>query len=553
MPSRPLPLKGLRASHPNRGAQRRELYFFTLYRCFQAALVVFFVFSPLGEEVVDLKHPGLARAVALSYLSLALLLLVAVRSWRVSLARHAALGLAVDIAATLLIRVAVEGQDIGLALLLIVNIGAGALLLPFQWGIGFAIVAAVGTVGEFVFTVGRSSNASLAETIMLAITYLTTAVLCHLLGRQLRESAELAERAGEEAQNLAQVNDLIIRRLHSGVLVVDHNNQIRLLNETGWHLLGEPRPQERRLELISQPLLQRIVEWRLAPGQEPTPLQLRSDQPEVIPRIARLGTEDELLLVFLDDGALVSRRAEQLTLSTLGRLSASIAHEIRNPLGAISHAAQLLEESPDLPATDRRLLDIILTHCQRMNGIVGNVLALSRRERSRPEPVELGGWVESFAGSFIGEHFLEPGLLSANRPARPVHAVFDPQQLHQVVAALVSNALVYGHLPDRPPEVSVCARIAEDSGFPVVEVIDRGPGIRSEVVERVFDPFFTTNELGSGLGLYIARQLCEANQAVLEYQPARGGGSCFRITLARPVGLARDEPAAAPGAFAKAP
>jgi two-component system, NtrC family, sensor histidine kinase PilS len=551
MRSRPPPLKGLRASHPDRGAQRRELYFFTLYRCFQAALVVFFLFSPIGEQVVDLHLPMLAQPTAIGYLSAAVLLLVAVRAWRLSLARHAAIGLTVDIVATLLIRGAVEGPDIGLALLLIVNIGAGALLLPFKWGIGFAIVASVGTVVEYLIAgVGPASTATLAETIMLAITYLTTAVLCHLLGRQLRESAELAERAGEEAQNLATVNELIIRRLHSGVLVVDRDNRIRLLNETGWHLLGEPKPQERRLEHISQPLLQRIVEWRLAPGIEPTPLQLRSDQPEVIPRFARLGTEDELVLVFLDDGALVSRRAEQLTLSTLGRLSASIAHEIRNPLGAISHAAQLLEESPDLPAGDRRLLDIILTHCQRMNGIVGNVLALSRRERSRPEPLELGDWAQRFVDDYIGEHFLDPGLLAANRPSRPVQAVFDPQQLHQVVTALVGNALTYGHQPGEAPTVSVAAKTAEDSGFPVIEVADRGPGIRPEVADRVFDPFFTTNELGSGLGLYIARQLCEANQAVLEYQPARGGGSCFRITLARPIGFGQDEDASA-AAFAK--
>src|SRR5690606_18054629 len=138
------------------------------------------------------------------------------------------------------------------------------------------------------------------------------------------------------------------------------------------------------------------------------------------------------------------------------------------------------------------------------NGIVGNVLALSRRERSRPEPIELGEWVERFVEDFAGEHFLAAGLLTARRPPRGGLAVFDPQQLHQVGTALGSHALKYGHLPEQPAAVRVCAKSAEDSGFPVIEVVDDGPGIRAETAERIFDPFFTTNELGSGLGLYIA-------------------------------------------------
>ncbi len=372
---------------------------------------------------------------------------------------------------------------------------------------------------------------------MFVVTYLATAVLCHSLGRQLRESLELAEQRGAQAANLAQITELIIRRLQSGVLVVGADRQIRLINESAWHQLGQPNAQQRDLGHLSPVLSARLSEWLQQPDTEPSSLSLRSELPDVIPRFTRLGTADDLFLVFLDDGSLVSRRAEQLTLSTLGRLSASIAHEIRNPLAAIHHAAQLLEESPALPGEDRRLVEIVLTHCQRMNGIVGNVLALSRRERSRPEPIDLSDWLRRFVETFRSEHFVDADNLRLGRCEAGVRGMFDPQQLHQVLSALVSNALRHGHLPDQRAVVTLSTRFAEDSGFPTLEVADLGPGIPVAQRERIFDPFYTTSDLGSGLGLYIARELCEANQAALELADSRSGGGCFRLTLARPVSM----------------
>ncbi len=523
----------------DRDALQRELYFFTLYRCFQAALIALVVFSPVGPTVAELIQPRLAQVACLVYLVLsAILLLVATRS-RTSVTRQVLIGLGADILVTLLMRAALEGVDLGLALLLIVNVGAGALLLAFRWGFLFATLASVGTVVEFLATSFLGLGATNAsETGMLAITYLGVAALCNILGANLRESTQLAARRGEEAASLSQINDLIIRRLRSGVIVVDHGNQVRLLNETAWALLGEPTPGEKRLDALSPLLRQRLDEWRDDPQREPQPLQLRSDRPDVVPRIVRLGTSENLLLVFLDDSELVSRRAEQLTLSTLGRLSAGIAHEVRNPLGAISHAAQLLEESEDLAEADRQLLRIILTQSQRVNGIINNVLALSRREAARPEVLEISEWLEQFVELYRHEHFLQDQAIHARAEHGPITAVFDPQQLHQVLTALLSNALKYGRRGAEPAEVTLRSRLAEDRATPLVEVSDRGPGIPADIVSKVFEPFYTTHDMGSGLGLYIARQICEANQAVLEYHPNTEGGSCFRIVLSKPLPIA---------------
>jgi two-component system, NtrC family, sensor histidine kinase PilS len=516
-------------------ALRRELYFFTLYRSLEAALFVFLAFSPLALPFVEVRHPALARSAAVVYLVAALVLLLTGRGRRWGFKRQVGIGLAIDIVAAALAIHALGSAQNGIALLLTVNVGAGALLLPMRFGIGFAALAAALTLAEYVYSrsdpLGGDRN--LVEVLMFGGTYLAVAGLCRILGRQMSESHALAEQRGAEVASLAQLNELIIRRMRTGVLVVDAGGRIQLVNEAAWHLLGQPSPNENELSRVSDELARRLYQWRFENAQDSRAVELSPDTAAVIPRFARLTVNDDLFLIFLDDAALVSRRAEELTLSTLGRLSASIAHEIRNPLAAISYSAQLLEESPDLPDSDRRLVEIIVSHCNRMNGIVENVLHLSRRERSRPESVDLAQWVYQYVDEFKSSHYLDTDELRAVAQSRHLHAMVDPQQLHQVVTNLVQNARNYGRMPGEPARITLTARQLNEASAPLVEVIDRGPGIPQKVADSIFEPFFTTHEHGTGLGLYLARQLCEANQATLEYVPVAGGGSCFRISLPR--------------------
>ena len=226
------------------------------------------------------------------------------------------------------------------------------------------------------------------------------------------------------------------------------------------------------------------------------------------------------------------------------RFSASLAHEIRNPLAAINYSVQLLEESPDLPEADRRLLEIIHTQCHRMNGIVQDILGLARRERSQPEALELGQFVRRFVDEYRASHPLERDILQAVAE-RTALAMVDSRHLHQVLTILVQNALTYGRLPGEPAKVTVSVRSAPPGAPPELNVIDRGPGIPAPVAAQIFTPFYTTSEHGTGLGLYIAQQLCEANQCSLSYQPVPGGGSCFRIVM--PPGMTLMQHDANPG------
>ena len=519
-------------------ALRRELYLFSLYRVLEAAMLALIVFSPAGSLIAEPRNALLAQTVALAYLPMALALLLYSRREGVPAAQHAMIGISVDIAVAALITHAIPGVAPGVAMMLLFNVAAAALLVSFPLAMAIAGAAITALVGEYVWSrIGTDpAPRPLAEVLMFAVSFLAMATVSNLLGMRVRDSHALARKRGAEAANLTEVNGLIIRRMRTGVLLVDGSGYIRLANEAALMLLGDiddttdADGKARNLAHVAPELAARLAQWRKTGALDETPVLVGSDEySEILPRFARLLADGETTLVFLDDTSMVSRRAESLTLAAMGRFSASLAHEIRNPLAAISYATQLMEESQEINESDRRLLQIIHQQCMRTNGIVESVLGLARRERAQPEHIDLVG----FARRFIDEHLqnMPPDVdsltLSHAKPTQP--ALVDPRHLQQVLTVLVQNALRYGRMPGQAARVIV--RIEARDGDAVIEVLDRGPGIPDAVVAQLFRPFFTTSEHGTGLGLYIAREMCRANSASLDYVSVPGGGACFRITL----------------------
>ncbi|MHB8678270.1 MAG: sensor histidine kinase, partial [Rudaea sp.] len=521
-----------------RDIDRRELYFFNLFRVLQAFVITGLLLSPLVTSRLRLDHPLLGQVDAVVYLLLSGYALLRTEHWRHDLRFKVAAMLTLDIAATTVALFALANPPSAIAMLLLVNVGAGALLLPPRQAGFFAALATLCVIGQCLASrVVDGSDRNLIEYGLYGLGYFAIAALALVLGRQMRETEALAEQRGIDLANLAQINELIIRRMKTGVLVVDDANRVHRWNESAWSLIGNPKSGQRDLGSVAPELSRRLYHWRTTGKIDSTAVALAEGAPEVIPRFTRLSSaDDENVLIFLDDTSLVSRRAEELTLSSLGRLSASIAHEIRNPLAAISYSAQLLAESETMSEEDKRMVEIINNHCGRVNEIVENILQLSRRERSRPESLDLSVWAQHFVDEYKAGNDIGQDQLRAITQARQVEALADPQQMQQVVWNLVQNALRYGRQPGEPARVAVVARMLSDKGPPLIEVVDRGPGIPPKVAAQIFEPFFTTHEYGTGLGLYLARTMCEANQATLEFVPVAGGGSCFRITLpAAPV------------------
>jgi two-component system sensor histidine kinase PilS (NtrC family) len=224
---------------------------------------------------------------------------------------------------------------------------------------------------------------------------------------------------------------------------------------------------------------------------------------------------------------------QQSKLASLGRLSASIAHEIRNPVGAMSHAGQLLAESEALTEDDLRLTEIIRTHAERVSHIVDNVLQLSRRESSRPEQFLLRPWLLDFADEFSRTLELQEGELSLGDVPGDLDVRMDPSHLRQVLWNLCDNAVKYAS-ETGGILVELQAGWMQRTGRPYLEVLDHGHGVEPDTVDKIFEPFFTARKGGTGLGLYISRELCELNRATLVYQARATGGSIFRIVFADP-------------------
>lgn len=523
----------------------REIYFFNLYRVFEAVIYAGLVFSPLSLTWVSLSYPSLGRIGVVAYLLFAVMMLIFSRSIRARPRNIVGMAVLIDVVAASALLIALNGSHTAIAIMLMVNVGGAALWLPLPRAIAVAILAAIGICLPALLSGSIEAGAlsSIAEPLLFGVAYVAAATICHFLGRHLRATEALAAQRGVDLLNLEQVNDLIIRRMKTGVLLVDDNNRILRINESAWHLLGVPPPDQRDLGAVAPELSRRIYHWRTSGKNDQTSVALAADVPEVIPRFTRLApNDDSLVLIFLDDTSLLSRRAEELTLTSLGRLSASIAHEIRNPLAAIRYSAQLLQESPDLGEEDKRLVDIVNNHCTRANDVVENILQLSRRERSRPEIIDINSWIKRFVGEFMESNDVGQDQLVAIPHNRRVEAMADPQHLQQVVWNLVQNAMRYGREPGLPARVAVVARTASERGPALLEVTDRGPGIPPKVAAQIFEPFYTTHEFGTGLGLYLARQMAEACQATLEYVPIAGGGACFRLTLAPATTLMSSRP-----------
>jgi two-component system sensor histidine kinase PilS (NtrC family) len=420
-----------------------------------------------------------------------------------------------------------------------VSVGTLALLVPAERAFLLAAVTALVLLLEQTYAQfeGITTSAQFAPAgILGAVIFVITAVV-QLLRHRIVETEALAEQRGLDLRNLVELNDYIIQHLRESIVVVDGDDQIRLINESAsTHLSVRTNVSGQMVATVSSDLAEQLSSWRNAAlASRPPPTFSAQDGANLQPHFAPLGGDRRSgVVIFLEDTSLIEDRVQQAKLAALGRLSASIAHEIRNPLGAMSHAGQLLAESPSISKDDQRLTDIIRLNARRVSQIVESVLALSRRGQSRPERLQLTPWVEDFAREFVQTLELYEGAVSVVESAPEIEVRMDPTHLHQVLWNLCDNAVKYASAAAGAIAVEITCGVLEQSGRPFLEVADRGPGIKPDKVEQIFEPFYTTQSGGTGLGLYISRELAERNGASLRYQPRPGGGSAFRIVFADP-------------------
>jgi len=515
----------------------RVLGVLNLYRVL-VPLMLLSLYSLGGARGISVNFPQIFFGATTFYLCFGLGSVILVRRRLASLYLQTILQATVDLFVLVLLLHACGGIASGLGLLFLVPVGSLAFVLPPRSALFLAAVAAIAVLADTIWQqlTGHTDIAAYATAGLLGAVLFFIAAAASFVASRMRESEDLVRQKDLDLANLAELSQYIVQHLRESLLVVDAADRIRLINESAAEILGDEHAVPGALTgEVSPRLLYSLSTWRNADrdGSEPSSFVAADGARVIQPHFAPLGASPGPTLIFLEDTSLMAERVQQGKLAALGRLSASIAHEIRNPVGAMSHAGQLLAESPNIGPDERRLTDIIRGNSERVSTIINNVLQLSRREATKPSRLMLGDWMEEFFDEFCETMQVPRRQIGFHEEADDLEVRFDPSHLHQVVWNLCDNAIKYGEARGGTSVEIKLGRL-NPSSRPYLEVADRGPGIELGAVDRIFEPFFTGRKGGTGLGLFIARELCQVNRAILLYEPRGSDGSIFRIVFSDP-------------------
>jgi two-component system, NtrC family, sensor histidine kinase PilS len=513
----------------------RSLGYFNFYRVVSALVFGLLAWRFAGEINLGAQQATLYLTTCAVYAALGVVFAAAIWSRKPAFRWQLSVHVLTDIVCVLLLMYASGGTQSSLGLMLFISLAAAGLISRGRYAFVFAAVATLGVLGLSVYSFwAGGGEPNFVQTGLMCAGYFAVAALAHTLARYAQDTERLAAQRGIDLANVSQINEVVIRDMKDGVLVVDADYRVRTYNERAESLLG-PMPLGAtmpKLQDYSAELAGWLSSWRRDPSTAVS--DMRSPVTAAPMRLRYVPIDNapgSATLVFLEDMSQEQSEARQIKLAALGRLTANIAHEIRNPLSAISHAAELLGEEGERTEVEARMLRIIRENAVRLDRMVQEVLQLNRRDRAQPEAIDPAAYLHTFVNDFCQMEKVDKAVFSLEIDSELTWH-FDRNHLHQVLWNLTRNA--YRHGQKRPGSVRLCLNKAPMHDFRQLDIIDDGPGVDPEMRNRLFEPFFTTANQGTGLGLYIARELCEANGAFLDYVDVAPGGQ-FRILVRGPA------------------
>jgi two-component system sensor histidine kinase PilS (NtrC family) len=523
---------GLRGGQGYPNSYWRSLFYFNVYRLIVATLLlvtaVVFTDSVFGSRSLNLYLYAGA-----GYIFSAVVFFITTTSRRPDFNLQIALQVGADVLFVTLLTYSSGGVSSGLGLLLLASLAAAGIISRGRLTLFFASLASIAVLLEHTIdTVYEDGTVNFfVQAGLLSVGYFATAWLAHTLARYTQASEQLAAQREVDLANMAQVNQLVIQDMQDGVLVVDERGMIRQINRRAVEILG-PIPKSGR-ELVlndyAPALAERLQRWREDPEAGFDPLRTVLTHKLAGARFVPVGrTRNVGAVVFLEDLSRIQAEAQQMKLAAMGRLTANIAHEIRNPLSAINHAAELLLEEPHLNETQQRLLTIVHDNTQRLDRMVQDVLKLNRRDRAHRETFRMGDFLRTFVAQFCQIEKVPEDVISLVIE-HDAAVTFDRSHLNQVMWNLCRNALRY--CQRRTGSIRIMLNAGAMGNALELHVHDDGPGVPEAIRPHLFEPFFTTAASGTGLGLYIAREICDANNASLEYAEHAGPGGHFLVAI----------------------
>jgi len=528
------PLQGRPLASP----PRNLMAMLSTYRLLIAMLLLVMFHIELGDRLVGDQRPTLFLTALLVYTvgNTAMLSVSMNRNQGNSIALLFTAAL-LDILTINLLLQAGGTQSRPLSLLFIIAIFGTATVLPGRLSLLVAALCTLSVLAQAALRVYRQQSevVELLHSGILGVVFFAAAVAVRQLMRRASAHELLARQQAEDIRELQQLNEKIVRRMRTGIIVMNGRGQVQLINDSARMLLGlAAEPPTLIGQAVPAVLMNAWRDWRHNPQHLPRPFQTHAGGATLQASFSALSRGDfEQCLTFLEDTRLVAQQAQSLKLESLGRLTASIAHEIRNPLGAISHAAELLGESTTLSLEDQRFSRIITSQSARVNQVIQNVLNLSRKQDIKPRQLDLIGHLREFIRQYREQAGGCPDI-RLDSAISSIAITFDPSQLDQVLTNLFDNGLRYSYQHTGRRTLTVIAGNDPDSGLPLLDIIDQGSGIPADKLPKIFEPFYTTEGQGTGLGLYLAREICEAHQTQLIYLGIDGEQSCFRLVFAHP-------------------
>jgi two-component system sensor histidine kinase PilS (NtrC family) len=498
-----------------------------------------------------------------AYLAAALAFAAVTSYWKRRFLVQLCCQVAVDLVAISLLYIATGGARSGLGILYLFPLAGAAILAPLLLALFSAALATLFLLGESTWQVFMlDADTSLRQAGMYGAAFFAVVLLVSRLAARLIGQEELAAQRGADLKIQQAINQIVIADVGDGILVAGRDGRVFAGNPAARRMLGlGDDALDFLLGEVSalEPLAQAFFTWLDAPAQAPqdgsvyvnvkpwhedgapSPRGRLGRASHLKLRFARVDTPDQAAgrcVVFLQDVSAIENQAQQLKLASMGRLTASIAHEVRNPLSAIGHATALLAEDLHGPA-EVRLLKIVGDNVARVNRMVEDILKLSRKVQPSGEPVRLAAMLAELKAEFTETHGLADDVVAIGAAADAA-VRFDEMHLREVLLNLLNNAIRYAS--GEPGSMRLFTAL-DPVGRRELHVQDDGPGITPEVRAHLFEPFYTTSSKGTGLGLYLARELCLNNDALLDYEyrfenlalgPRRATGR-FVITFAQPA------------------
>ena len=500
-----------------------------IYRLMLAAIFFsqsFISPSPL-VNIVDLTFYSWT---SLAFLILALIWIVASAIERRGFQNQVSLQIYGDTILIILLMHACGGISSGLGMLLIIPVAVTGLLSQQSLAILFASLAALGLLAEHIYSVANipSYSGTSTQVGILGASLIATAIVTHKLMLRARRSEQLIQQRERDVALLSALNQEIIENMEAGVIVLGHKDTIRHINRAARELLHLPVDRAISLQRDCPQLLEALGAWRQTVERKSTHSAFTREIDNLQISFRELHREDQPnTMIFLNDVSSIRDSMRQAKLASLGHLTASIAHEIRNPLGAISYAAELLKEGHKFDEADQRMIEIINQHTLRINHIIEDIMNISRGSETARTRIDLKSWLPTFVDNYCQSGLAPTDRFQLNFESDHTTLLFDTGHLNQILTNLCTNACVHGG-PDKP----ITIRVFLDSAFALgVEIADQGPGIDNDILEQIFEPFYTTSHQGSGLGLYIVAQLCELNNATISARKNQYNGASFILRM----------------------